>query len=194
MAALRFLSGSDAIIIDLRQNGGGEPEMVALITSMLFPKGQKVHLNDLVWRAGNKVEQYWTTPDLDLPRITGEVYVLTSSRTFSAAEEFTYNLKQLKRATQVGETTGGGANPGEGVILAPHFGVFLPTGHARNPITGDNWEGKGCVPEIAVSADQAFKTAYTKALESLLAREKDPEYQVGLKAALAEAQSGTGEP
>ncbi len=191
LAALRFLSGSDALIIDLRKNGGGEPAMVALISSILFPRGQKVHLNDLVWRKGNRVEQYWTEPNLDLPRITGEVYVLTSSHTFSAAEEFTYNLKQLRRATQVGETTGGGANPGEGIILAPHFGVFMPTGHARNPITHDNWEGKGVVPEIAVPADQALKTAYVKALQTLVDREKDPQMQGALKDALAAAQAGS---
>ncbi len=188
LAALRFLSGSDALIIDLRKNGGGEPAMVALISSILFPKGEKVHLNDLVWRKGNKVEQYWTEANLDLPRITGEVYVLTSSHTFSAAEEFTYNLKQLRRATQVGETTGGGANPGEGIILVPHFGVFMPTGHARNPITHDNWEGKGVVPEIAVPADQALKTAYVKALETLLGKEKDPEMQRALTDALEQAR------
>ncbi len=190
LAALRFLAGSDALIIDLRKNGGGEPEMVALISSILFPKGEKVHLNDLVWRKGNKVEQFWTEANLDLPRITGEVYVLTSQYTFSAAEEFTYNLKQLKRATQVGETTGGGANPGEGVILAPHFGVFMPTGHARNPITHDNWEGKGVVPEIAVPADQALKTAYVKALETLLGKAKDPEMMEALQGALTAAKAG----
>lgn len=188
LAALRFLSGSDALIIDLRKNGGGEPAMVALISSILFPKGEKVHLNDLVWRKGDKVEQYWTEPNLDLPRISGEVYVLTSSGTFSAAEEFTYNLKQLKRAIQVGETTGGGANPGEGIILAPHYGVFMPTGHARNPITHDNWEGKGVVPEIAVPADQALKVAYVKALETLLGKAKDPEMQDALRDALEKAR------
>jgi hypothetical protein len=192
LAALRFLSGSDALIIDLRKNGGGEPEMVALISSILFPRGKKVHLNDLVWREGNRVEQFWTDPHLDLPRITGEVYVLTSSYTFSAAEEFTYNLKQLKRATQVGETTGGGANPGEGIRLSAQFGVFMPTGHARNPITRDNWEGKGCVPEIAVPADQALKTAYVKALETLVAGEKDPEMHQALEDALTAANEGVG--
>ena len=110
IAAMRFLGNTDALIIDLRRNGGGEPAAVALLTSWLFPKGKKVHLNDLYWREGNRTESFYTDPKLDVPRFDGPVYVLTSNRTFSAAEEFTYNLKQLKRATQVGETTGGGAN------------------------------------------------------------------------------------
>jgi hypothetical protein len=167
LEAMRRLAGVDALIIDLRKNGGGQPGTVALVSSFLFPKGQRVHLNDLAWREGDRVEQFHTIPDLDVPRVTGPVYVLTSRRTFSAAEEFTYNLKQLKRATQVGETTGGGANPGRGFPLHPDFGVFIPTGRAVNPITHDNWEGKGCVPEVPTSAEDALETAHRMALAAL---------------------------
>jgi hypothetical protein len=185
IAAMRFLGNSDAIIIELRRNGGGEPEAVALLTSWFFPKGKKVHLNDLWWRDGNRTEQFFTDPKLDVPRFTGPVYVLTSSRTFSAAEEFTYNLKQLKRATQVG----GGANPGEGVQLSANFGVFMPTGRAINPITHDNWEGKGNVPEIATSADDALKTAHRAALQALLAKTTNPDLRQGYAGALEQLGS-----
>src|SRR5262245_1502808 len=164
LAAMRKLGEVDALIIDLRRNGGGMPGTVALVTSFLFPKGKRVHLNDLHWREGNRVEQYYTDPDLEVPRISGPVYVLTSRNTFSAAEEFTYNLKQLKRATQVGETTGGGANPGRGIDLYPGFVAFVPTGRAVNPITKDNWEGKGCVPEVPTTADEALHRAHRMAL------------------------------
>ncbi len=191
IAAMRFLGNADALIIDLRRNGGGEPAAVALLSSWLFPKGKKVHLNDLYWRAGNRTESFYTDPRLDVARFTGPVYVLTSKRTFSAAEEFTYNLKQLKRATQVGETTGGGANPGEGVPLSPNFGVFMPTGRAINPITRDNWEGKGAVPEIPTSADDALKTAQIKALEELLTKATDPEIRRGYEMILAELRGKT---
>ncbi len=159
LAAMNKLAGVDALIVDLRRNGGGEPSLVALVSSFLFPRGQKVHLNDLHWRAGNRVEQFFTDPDLDAPRFTGPVYVLTSRRTFSAAEEFTYNLKQLKRATQVGETTGGGANPGSGLLLGSGYEVFVPTGRAVNPISHDNWEGRGAVPEVPTPADSALAVA-----------------------------------
>jgi hypothetical protein len=191
LAAMRFLSNTDALIIDLRRNGGGDPEAVALLCSWLFPKGKKIHLNDLYWRQGNRTESFYTDPKLNVPRYTGAVYVLTSKRTFSAAEEFTYNLKQLKRATQVGETSGGGANPGEGVILTGNFGVFMPTGRAINPITRDNWEGKGAVPEIATTAEDALRTAHIKALEELLAKESDPDVKRGYEMSLAELRGKT---
>lgn len=191
ISAMKFLGNTDALIIDLRRNGGGEPAAVALLSTWLFPKGKKIHLNDLYWREGNRTESFYTDPKLDVPRYTGAVYVLTSSRTFSAAEEFTYNLKNLKRATQVGETSGGGANPGEGVLLTRNFGVFMPTGRAINPITHDNWEGKGNVPEIPTSAADALRTAHIKALEELMAKTQDPERKQGYERALMELQAKT---
>lgn len=191
ISAMRFLGNVDALIVDLRRNGGGEPAAVALLTTWLFPKGQKVHLNDLYWRAGNRTEKFYTDPKLDVPRFAGPVYVLTSKRTFSAAEEFTYNLKQLKRATQVGETSGGGANPGAGVELTRNFGVFMPTGRAINPITKDNWEGKGNVPEIPTTAEAALRTAHIKALEELLSKATDPDIKRGYEMALLELRGKT---
>lgn len=165
--AMRKLAGVDALIVDLRRNGGGNPETVALVSTLLFPRGKRIHLNDLYWREGDRTDHFYTDAELDIPRISGPVYVLTSSYTFSAAEEFTYNLKQLKRATQVGEMTGGGANPGGGVRLPAGFGVFLPTGRAVNPYSHDNWEGKGCVPEVPTDAASALETAHRLALEKL---------------------------
>lgn len=167
LEAMRKLARVDALIVDLRRNGGGNPATVALVSTLLFPKGKRVHLNDLYWREGDRTEHFYTEADLDIPRITGPVYVLTSSYTFSAAEEFTYNLKQLKRATQVGETTGGGANPGGGVRMPAGFGVFIPTGRAVNPYSKDNWEGKGCVPEVPTDASSALESARRLALEKL---------------------------
>jgi len=103
---MNFLANTDALIIDLRRNGGGEPAMVALISSYLFGP-EPVHLNDLYFRPDDSTHQWWTLPYVPGKRYGDkkEVYVLTSKRTFSAAEEFTYNLKNLKRATIIGETT-----------------------------------------------------------------------------------------
>jgi hypothetical protein len=110
-AAMAFLAHCDAVIVDLRQNGGGSPEMIQFLTSYLFD--EPVHLNDMVDREGKVVEEFWTLKDVPGQRFRKglPVFVLTSSRTFSGAEEFTYNLKNLERATIVGETTGGGAHP-----------------------------------------------------------------------------------
>ena len=169
-AAMTLLAHASALIIDLRQNGGGWPEMVALLTSYLFDQ-EIVHLNSLYWRQGEKTQQFWTLPYVPGSRFGGKkpVYVLTSNRTFSGAEEFTYNLQQLKRATIIGETTGGGANPGDWFSLTPHFAVFIPTGRAINPISQDNWEGRGVVPDFAVPQEEALDVALVTALKAVSA-------------------------
>lgn len=180
-AAMAFLANSDALIFDLRQNGGGSPFMVALVSSYLF--GDKpVHLNDLYFRKADRTDQFWTKPELAKVKFTDrDIYVLTSSRTFSGAEEFTYNLKNLKRATIIGETTGGGANPGGMVRLSDHFGAFIPMGRAINPITKTNWEGTGVEPDIKVPANQALKTAYLMAVNKSFAAETNENYKRQLK-------------
>ncbi len=171
-AAMKFLERTDALIIDLRENGGGDPAMVALMCSYLFGP-EPVHLNDIYLRPSDRTEQFWTLREVPGPRCEKkDVYVLTSSYTFSGAEEFAYNLKNLKRATLVGETTGGGANPGGIVRVGEHFGVFVPTGRAINPITNTNWEGTGVEPDVKVNAKLALLTAHRLALEKLIDREQ----------------------
>jgi retinol-binding protein 3 len=180
-AAFNFLSNTDAIIIDMRQNGGGNPAMVALVCSYLFG-AEPVHLNSLYWREGDRTEEFWTQKEVAGKRYTGkDVYVLTSQRTFSGAEEFSYNLKNLKRATIIGETTGGGAHPGGGNRLHAHFGAFIPTGRAINPITKTNWEGTGVEPDVKVPADQALKVAHLSAVKRQLEKEKDEDVKAALR-------------
>jgi CubicO group peptidase (beta-lactamase class C family) len=200
-AAMSFLANTDAIIFDMRNNGGGQPEMVQLLCSYLF--NSRTHLNDIYSRPENKTTEYWT-----LDKVAGkkygdqkEVYVLTSRRTFSAAEEFTYNLKNLKRATIVGETTGGGAHPVEFYRINEYFGIGVPTGRAINPITKTNWEGTGVAPDIESSAELALKAAHLDALKKISARINDPQRVDRMKGLIASLQreideksSGNGKP
>src|SRR5688572_22172550 len=180
-AAMNFVNGTDALIIDLRGNGGGNPAMVALICSYLFG-AEPVHLNDLYWREGNKTEEFWTKKEVAGKRyLNKDVYVLTSKRTFSGAEEFTYNLKNLKRATIIGETTGGGAHPGGGFRISEHFGMFVPTGRAISPITKTNWEGTGVKPDVEVPADQALTVARLMALKKALPNLTNPGFKQGVE-------------
>jgi hypothetical protein len=181
-AAMNFINGTDALIIDMRNNGGGNPAMVALICSYLFGT-EPVHLNDLYWREGNRTEEFWTKKEVAGKRyLNKDVYVLTSKRTFSGAEEFTYNLKNLKRATIIGETTGGGAHPGGGFRITENFGMFVPTGRAISPITKTNWEGTGVTPDVAVPADQALLTARVMALKKSLTTLTDQDLKPRLEA------------
>jgi retinol-binding protein 3 len=158
-AAMTFLSGTRALIIDLRQNGGGSPRMVELISSYLFDS--RTHLNDLWTRSTNRTEEFWTRDSVAGRKFGGTkpVYVLTSSRTFSGAEEFSNNLKTLKRATIVGETTGGGAHPVRPRGIDDHFFIGVPFARAINPITKSNWEGTGVAPDVKVPAADALATA-----------------------------------
>jgi hypothetical protein len=180
-AAMNFINGTDALIIDMRKNGGGNPAMVALVCSYLFGP-EPVHLNDLYWREGNRTDEFWTKKDLSGKRyVDKDVYVLTSKRTFSGAEEFTYNLKNLKRATIIGETTGGGAHPGGGFRISEHFGMFVPTGRAISPITKTNWEGTGVTPDVSVPAEQALLVARLMALKKSMTSLKNSDFKAGVE-------------
>jgi hypothetical protein len=173
-AVMNYLSNADAIIFDLRRNGGGSPGMIQLLTSYLYPAGEPVHLNNFYYRPGNDTSQTWTLPYVPGKRNPeAEVYVLTSGRTFSAAEEFTYNLKNLERGTIVGETTGGGAHPGGSFPIADSFVAFIATGRAINPITNTNWEGAGVTPHVEVSSEAALEKAHLMALEKLAEKAED---------------------
>lgn len=166
VAAMNFLGNVDAIIFDLRGNGGGDPKMIALISSYLF--SEPTHLNDLYNRKEDSTTQHWTLPYVPGKRLTGKpVFVLTSQRTFSGAEEFTYNLKNLRRATIIGETTGGGAHPVAGHRIDDHFMIGVPFARAVNPISKTNWEGTGVEPDVKVPAGEALDVAKKMAAEQI---------------------------
>jgi hypothetical protein len=173
-AAMNFLANMNALIVDLRLCRGGNPGMVTLISSYIFD-GEPIHLNSLYWRDEDLTQQYWTLPHVPGKRFGDKpVYVLTSKKTFSAGEEFAYNLKSRQRATLIGERTSGGAHPGSPFRLHPHFEVFIPRGRAINPITNDNWEGLGVLPDISAPEEQALETAYKMALEAIMESIHEP--------------------
>jgi C-terminal processing protease CtpA/Prc len=192
VAAMNFLSNCEAIIVDLRSNGGGWGEMVALLISYFLDNNEIVHLTTNYSRPKDKYDQSWT-----LPYVPGKVmpdvplFVLTSKSTFSAAEEFCYCLKHLERATLVGETTRGGAHPIDEKIVDDNFILILPEQRSINPKTGGNWEGAGVEPHVVVPAQEAFDSAHMRALEVLFSRSRDENdisrykwYLEGLKAKL----------
>lgn len=165
-AALDFVKHTHSLIFDLRNNGGGSPSMVQLIISHLLDD-EPVLLNDIYKRNLDLTKQYWSLPFvLSERRPNANVYVLTSGNTFSAAEDFTYTLKHLKRATIIGETTGGGAHAGGKLPITDRFLVWVPNSRTINPITQTNWEGVGVKPHIEVAAKKALDRAHVVALEA----------------------------
>jgi C-terminal processing protease CtpA/Prc len=171
---MQMMAYTDAIIFDLRENGGGSPSMIQFITTYLMD--DNTHLNSFYWRPTDEMQQFWTLPYVPgkaMPKT--DVYILTSGMSFSAAEEFTYNMKNLKRAVIVGEVTGGGAHPVDFMIINDNFGISMPKGRAINPITKTNWEGTGITPDYQVAAPAALDKALEVALDSLMRKTDDPD-------------------
>jgi C-terminal processing protease CtpA/Prc len=162
--AMNQLAATDALIIDIRANGGGWPHSVALFISYLVGT-DSIHINSLRFRDGDSTMRFFTSPKVTGRKFgpTKPVFVLTSERTFSAAEEFAYDLKAMKRATIIGEQTRGGANPGQATMLDDDFAAFVPFAVAVNPITNGNWEGTGVTPDIRVPARDALDRAIAEA-------------------------------
>ncbi len=187
-AAMNFVANTDALIIDLRQSLGGFSDTVALITSYLL--NERTLLSTFYSREDESMEQSWSLEWLPGKRFGGTkpVYVLTSKGSVSAAEELAYNLKHLKRATVVGETTTGAANPGAFVKLTPLFTLFITNARSINAITKTNWEGVGVEPDVKVAAPDALRRAQLLALEKFIATERDPRRVNGLRARVAQLE------
>ncbi|MFX1418754.1 MAG: S41 family peptidase [Promethearchaeota archaeon] len=177
VGALQFLANSNAFIFDIRNNGGGYPSMVSLIISHLIEPSSKL-LTSIYDRKSNKHYQSWTVPYIPGKRFPNKpVYVLTSRRTASGAEEFAYVLKMLERGKIIGETTRGAANPVDIFPILNKFVIWLPIGTPTNPISNDNWEGKGVSPNIEVPQEQALEKAHMLAFDEILKNLDDKEIQ-----------------
>ena len=188
IAAMQFLANTDALIIDLRYNGGGVPGTAQLIISYLFSE-TPVHYHSIYWRQGNRTEQFWTLPYVPGRRYVGKpVYILMGKRTLSAPESFAYSLQAQKRVTVVGEVSAGGANPGREFRVNEHFQVFVPTGRAVNPVTRTNWEGTGIKPDIETTFAHALKTAHLAALRKLLETSTSERKKEQLKGVIEEVE------
>lgn len=166
-AALALIATTDAVIFDLRGNGGGSPDMIDLLLAP-FLGDKPVLLNRFIQRQGAPIDFTTVTNFEGLRRPATPIYVLTSGRTASAAEEFAYDVQTQKRGVIVGETTYGGADPGGAFDAGDGFSVFISTGAAVNPITGRNWEGVGVKPDVAAPADEALARAQALALGQVL--------------------------
>jgi hypothetical protein len=174
-SAIYFLSNTDAVIFDLRDNSGGDPSMVAMMCTYLFD--QPTHLSDFYDRQGKQTNDVWTLRYVPGVRLAHKpAYVLTSGRTFSGGEQFAYDLRNLKRVTIVGETTAGGAHPVGPHRAGDHFVIFVPNSFSISPVTGTDWEAKGVTPDVSVKAEDALDAAEKLAAEKI---QKDAVHDTG---------------
>ena len=167
-AAMRVVAHADALILDLRANGGGSPDMVALVASYMFDRSG-LALFEVVPRSGRRVKRY-RTKSIPVPERNGSrpLYVLTSGRTWSGGEGLAFLLQEHHRAEVIGETTAGAANPGRPYHLNARFDVNVPNGRIRTAVLGRNWEGAGVLPDVVTPASQALHVAHARALRRLL--------------------------
>jgi tetratricopeptide (TPR) repeat protein len=153
--AMKFLAGADAIIIDIRENGGG---MGDFLSSYFLP--HPTQLTGTYYREGNVSQESWTSRAIEGERMLDvPLFLLTSKNTFSAAEYFAYDMKVRKRATLIGDSTRGGANDTQHFKLDDQFEMYLSVGMGINPVTKTNWEGVGVIPDVLVPVSSALDTA-----------------------------------
>ncbi|WP_447641949.1 MULTISPECIES: S41 family peptidase [Chitinophagaceae] len=167
-----FLSNSDAIIIDLRNNHGFAPDGVNLIESYFFK--DETHMSDIYDKDAKTLRQYWTmatVPGVSLAN--KDLYVLVSKNTFSAPESFAYDMQAVGRAKIIGEVTGGGAHGTKPVTIGKYFIASIPFSYEVNPVTHTDWEGKGVQPDVKVPAEQALLTAQIMAIRSVINHNSD---------------------
>ena len=191
-ALLSTLANFDAIILDLRRNGGGNTPMMAFVATYFFDP-TPVHLTDIYWRDTNETSQFWTAAFVPGRRSARQpLYILTGASTFSAAEDFCYSLQSLRRAVVVGETTGGGAHSGRGLQrLTSSFTAFIPVGRSLSPITKTNWESTGVTPDIKTSGEASLSVAHVNALKALLEKETDTQWKQTLQQAVDDLSKST---
>ncbi|MDH0865237.1 S41 family peptidase [Mitsuaria sp. GD03876] len=185
--AMRFLKGGDAVIVDLRGNGGGASEAVQYLVSHFLKPGT---LEITFLEAGREPIQTRVLDHLPAGRMVGKpLYVLTDRGSASAAESFAYDVQQFRIGTLVGATTAGAANNNTLVPVAPGFMLSVSTGRPVHPVSGTNWEGAGVKPDLEVKPAGALALAHLKALEALKASTKDEERLTDLAWAITDAEA-----
>jgi hypothetical protein len=165
-SAFEVLQPTDALIIDLRWNDGGDTRGVAQLLSFLSD-GPPFVVNTVHSRGDTHVESIQTS-DFGAASYGGTkpVFVLTSAMTFSGGEECAYDIKALRRGTLVGARTRGGANVGGPVMLGQGFSAIIPIARSVNPITGTNWERTGVLPDVATGERDALRRAHILAIQA----------------------------
>lgn len=168
-AAMKQLQNADALILDMRENGGGSPGTVALLISYLVDEPGRP-LFEIRPRTGTADLYVTESVPSDLANGQRPVYVLTSRQSFSGGEGLAFILQDIKRAIVIGEVTSGAANPGREYPINDVFEIQVSNGQLLTSQSRRNWEGQGVVPDVPVSAVDALRVAHQRAIDDLLAR------------------------
>ena len=188
-AAMQLLQHADALILDLRGNGGGSPDTVAFLVTHFFAE-PGLALFDIVPRTGTS-QSYATATDASIARNASRpMYALTSASTFSGGEGLAFILQERRRAAVVGERTAGAANPGRPYPASDRLQVTVPNGQLRTAVTGRNWEGTGVAPDVTIAAADALRRAHAMALRQLIDKTTDSAWRGSLERHLRDLETG----
>ena len=178
---MNFLARCDAVIIDLRNNGGGDETMVRFLASYFFRNPTQI--NALYFTETDSLEQSWTTayvPGRKL--IDTDLYILTSNRTASGAEAFSYGMKHAGRAIIIGKNTSGAAHWTEYWDYPTiQIRASIPIARPINPVTKTSWEGTGVTPDIDIEDEKALAVAHREALKKIIKRTSDEQQKKDLE-------------
>lgn len=178
--AMRFLRDGDAVIIDLRRNGGGSPEAVQYLISHFLEPNRPLMTFHMY---ASQVDRLSTLAELPAGRMVGKpLYVLTSGNTASAAEEFTGHVAGFRIGEVVGETTAGAGFRNEFFALPGGYVISVSVGRAVLAATGKDWEGVGIKPTIATEEAKALDAARMHAMRKIAASATDPRVKGELEA------------
>jgi hypothetical protein len=183
VAAMKFLANAQAIIIDIRENGGGSGDY---LSSYFLP--YPTQLSGSYSRQTGSMTEFWTRRDIGTePRLDVPLFILIGPNTFSASESFAYDMQFRRRARLVGEATKGGAHSVDLFGIDSQFEFYISTERAISPVTGGNWEGTGVIPDIRVPAAAALDAAIVEAKKAAEAYGRAED--AGLKNAVEEMQA-----
>ena len=167
-ALMQLVAHCDALIFDMRRNGGGEVETLQVYISY-FVEAAPVLYDSFYYRPSGETQQFWTMPYVPGKRLPNvPLYILTGGATGSGGEAFAYILQNMRGATVIGQKTLGAAHTTDLEIVQGHFQVEYPSGRSISPFTRGDWEGGGVLPDLAVPVEQALSVAHLRALENLI--------------------------
>ena len=188
-AIMEFLQDTDSVILDLRNNPGGMEGLNQYISSYFFEAGSDTVLYSRHYRPSDSTLVVHTLPELPAPRMTEKnLYILVGPLTGSSAENISYTLQSIGRATIVGEATYGAAHSSRIMPIVEDFSLQVPMARVTNPYTNESWEGTGVIPDIGTDFENAHLVAQREILEDRISRSTDAENIDRLRKALAEVE------
>lgn len=159
----------DALVLDLRANGGGDEGLGRRIAGC-FVDAPVTYAKHVFRRDGKlgETEERVLAPNASGPRFRGRLVVLIGPGTVSSAEGFTLMLRQVPGAQLVGANTAGASGNPRPVDLGNGVTAMVPSWRSLRA-DGTPLEGVGIAPDIRVPTAPADFRGRDPVLDAALA-------------------------